>query len=455
LDDDVTTAHRLSDSSIKSLSQKLYQLRKQKRTRVEMEHTSRLAVAVEQVYSASCESDMMAGVCAELSLQLCALYRETHLYVSAVTFCENGVKMAKIASLQQSKAWKHGDEFAALRMRGKAALARAYGDMFEYDKALGVMKDIHDAFGVDIPSAARWVLMDLHSEILMCAGEVHMSLVVYENSHGKSQKARSISDLRRHIELLDASLNSRPPPPMDVVRAMRERRKQTVVMLLSVGSWDSIHQLPQHYFPGLSKLGPFPSWNSMNEHFHLLRKILKSFSKKLTTEIQQLISLGMNEEQAAVLVRDRECVHGKISSTKVGGGRWLRYSPTGYWHGDSLGDVGCTTDTTPVACELHATLQRDLPPGIILRVGYSVVSENTWIRPHYGRTNKQLKLHLGLVVPDRNGGIYKCPAELRVANEVREWGKGDVMLFDDSFEHEVYNGCDTSRAVLQLVVQRR
>ena len=38
---------------------------------------------------------------------------------------------------------------------------------------------------------------------------------------------------------------------------------------------------------------------------------------------------------------------------------------------------------------------------------------------------------------------------------MRQWEKGKVLLFDDSYEHEVFNGCDTDRAVLQIVVQRR
>ena len=77
-------------------------------------------------------------------------------------------------------------------------------------------------------------------------------------------------------------------------------------------------------------------------------------------------------------------------------------------------------------------------------------------------------MHLGLVVPAVGGGLYKCPAEIRVGREeevggeesgrsgsVRQWEKGKVLLFDDSYEHEVFNGCDTDRAVLQIVVQRR
>lgn len=104
----------------------------------------------------------------------------------------------------------------------------------------------------------------------------------------------------------------------------------------------------------------------------------------------------------------------------------------------------------------------------MLRAGYSVVDARTHIRPHFGQTNGQLKLHLGLVVPspgpddggdDGGGGgaPRHCPPTLRVAGESRSWRAGEVLGFDDSFRHEVWNGCaaaagDGWRAVFQVVV---
>ena len=67
------------------------------------------------------------------------------------------------------------------------------------------------------------------------------------------------------------------------------------------------------------------------------------------------------------------------------------------------------------------------------------------IRPHFGETNAQLKLHLGLTVPtDADTG--KSCAWLRVGEATadgggsggrEEWAEGGAILFDDSFEHEV------------------
>ena len=53
------------------------------------------------------------------------------------------------------------------------------------------------------------------------------------------------------------------------------------------------------------------------------------------------------------------------------------------------------------------------------------------IPKHCGATNTQLTCHFGIVVPD---GV-----EMRVAREVRRQTAGQCTIFDDSFEHEVWN----------------
>jgi hypothetical protein len=40
---------------------------------------------------------------------------------------------------------------------------------------------------------------------------------------------------------------------------------------------------------------------------------------------------------------------------------------------------------------------------------------------------------------------------MRVGNETRAWKKSEIVFFDDSFEHEVWNRCRSERVVLQLV----
>jgi hypothetical protein len=60
--------------------------------------------------------------------------------------------------------------------------------------------------------------------------------------------------------------------------------------------------------------------------------------------------------------------------------------------------------------------------------------QDTWIRPHFGMTNTQLKLHLGLIVPksgalDSTSSAGRAPrpcARMRVGNITRTWQEGKV-----------------------------
>ncbi|KAJ8322287.1 hypothetical protein KUTeg_000758 [Tegillarca granosa] len=60
--------------------------------------------------------------------------------------------------------------------------------------------------------------------------------------------------------------------------------------------------------------------------------------------------------------------------------------------------------------------------------------------PHCGPTNCRIRAHLGLVVP-------KGP-RIRVGNTTRQWSVGKFIIFDDSFEHEVWHNGTELRLVL-------
>lgn len=62
------------------------------------------------------------------------------------------------------------------------------------------------------------------------------------------------------------------------------------------------------------------------------------------------------------------------------------------------------------------------------------------IVPHHGLMNIRLTVHLGLVVPEDCG--------IRVGRETRAWAEGDLVIFDDSFEHEAWNRSSSERVVL-------
>jgi aspartate beta-hydroxylase len=87
----------------------------------------------------------------------------------------------------------------------------------------------------------------------------------------------------------------------------------------------------------------------------------------------------------------------------------------------------------PEHCARFPTLMRlvDTVPRRSGTVFVSRLVPGTHIPKHCGATNAQLTCHFGIRVPR---GV-----ELRVAREIREQPEGRCMVFDDSFEHEVWN----------------
>lgn len=73
----------------------------------------------------------------------------------------------------------------------------------------------------------------------------------------------------------------------------------------------------------------------------------------------------------------------------------------------------------------------------------SVLDPGTHIPPHCGGVNVRLTIHLPLSIPPGDAAI-------RVHDEVRTWREGEVMIFDDTYEHEAHNRTATRRSVLIL-----
>uniref|UniRef100_A0A8C6E8S8 Aspartyl/asparaginyl beta-hydroxylase n=1 Tax=Moschus moschiferus TaxID=68415 RepID=A0A8C6E8S8_MOSMO len=74
------------------------------------------------------------------------------------------------------------------------------------------------------------------------------------------------------------------------------------------------------------------------------------------------------------------------------------------------------------------------------QIKYSIMHPGTHVWPHTGPTNCRLRMHLGLVIP-------KEGCKIRCANETRTWEEGKVLIFDDSFEHEVWQDATSFRLI--------
>ena len=75
-------------------------------------------------------------------------------------------------------------------------------------------------------------------------------------------------------------------------------------------------------------------------------------------------------------------------------------------------------------------------------IAFSKLSPKTHIKAHTGSCNVRLRYHLGIDVPEPEF------VKIRVGNEQRSWFQDKCLIFDDSFEHEVFHNGTKDRIVL-------
>jgi aspartyl/asparaginyl beta-hydroxylase (cupin superfamily) len=107
-------------------------------------------------------------------------------------------------------------------------------------------------------------------------------------------------------------------------------------------------------------------------------------------------------------------------------------------HGERI-DAHCdrcpaTLEALEAAPMVHV---RSRAPAVL----FSVLRPGAHIPAHNGPTNTRLTVHLPLVVPEG--------CEFRVGDEIRPWRPGELLIFDDTIQHEAWNR-GTSRRVILL-----
>jgi beta-hydroxylase len=80
---------------------------------------------------------------------------------------------------------------------------------------------------------------------------------------------------------------------------------------------------------------------------------------------------------------------------------------------------------------------------------FSILSPHMHIPAHCGPYKGVIRYHLGLIVPKP---VSQC--RIRVGETIAHWEEGKGLLFDDTFEHEVWNDTDGIRVVLFMDVLR-
>ena len=115
-------------------------------------------------------------------------------------------------------------------------------------------------------------------------------------------------------------------------------------------------------------------------------------------------------------------------------GKWqvLMLLEAGRWHEENL------TQLPLLSRILRASQEIRLAGGLAY---LSRLSPGTVVSPHTGPTNMRLRMHFAIKVPDGD-------CAMRVAGIEQRWIEGESTVFNDFWEHEVWNRTDSERLVL-------
>lgn len=109
--------------------------------------------------------------------------------------------------------------------------------------------------------------------------------------------------------------------------------------------------------------------------------------------------------------------------------------PSGRWKVYPLWDQGervvWNSRQCPFTSHLLSAIPLFMSQHVFGSAMFSVLEPGSSIEPHTGPCNYRLRCHLPLFVPPG----YK----IRVGRDVSVWDEGEVMVFDDSFVHEVWH----------------
>ncbi len=111
------------------------------------------------------------------------------------------------------------------------------------------------------------------------------------------------------------------------------------------------------------------------------------------------------------------------------------------WKTFFLSGIGMDCEANARRCPETMKVLRKIPG--MKTAFFSILSPRKPIPPHRGPYVGVLRLHLGLLVPEPR---EQC--RIRIADQIHTWEEGRCLVFDDTFNHEVWNDTEGYRVVL-------
>lgn len=93
-------------------------------------------------------------------------------------------------------------------------------------------------------------------------------------------------------------------------------------------------------------------------------------------------------------------------------------------------------------CKQTSDIIRQIPE--LISCDFSILKPETHIKAHCGYSKLILRCHLPLIVPSGD------TCQIRVGDEIRTWREGELLIFNDSYEHEAWNNSEEHRVILMF-----
>ena len=214
--------------------------------------------------------------------------------------------------------------------------------------------------------------------------------------------------------------------------AERSERFSESVDILTGRTPIYLQQPLKYYFPGLPQQAFYP-----REAFPWAAE-LEAQTPAIRDELFRVMQL---EGQFTPYLEGSGAGHLQHANPLAGSLDWGAFY---LWKDGQRVDRNC--DLCPVTAAAIAKLPLDFLEGQAPSVLFSMLKPGAHIPPHHGMINTRLICHLPLLVPG--------PAWLRVGAKRHHWREGELVVFDDSFEHEAKNEASETRVVLLFEVWR-
>ena len=208
----------------------------------------------------------------------------------------------------------------------------------------------------------------------------------------------------------------------------RLKRYEEAEKVVHMGVQESVfHNQWQRSKYFIKHLTSKPSWKLEETGIEVVLQNIKKNWKKIKKE-----ALDIFQKELYPYYPDLEKIRGK--------GTWRVFKL--YANGKRIintktGKENCLY--VPLTCKLLNGIPF-LPYNSMGSSSFSLLSSGSHVAPHSGPSNTRLRVHLGLDIPEQKDDDNLASfTKLRVGNEYLTWKNGEMLIWDDSYDHEVWH----------------